>query len=72
MEYFETLPDYSPNIRINFYYIPLFGEFCLSNLLMLIALCVGHSIYARALRPLADFRVRTDGVKRNQLHCDVV
>ena len=41
MEYFETLPDYSPNIRINSYDIPVFGEFCLSNLLMPAALCTG-------------------------------
>ena len=39
MKDFETLPDYSPNIRINSYDIPLFGEFCLSNLLMPAALC---------------------------------
>ena len=38
MEYFETLPNYSPNIRINSYDIPLFGEFCLSNLLVPAAL----------------------------------
>ena len=31
MEYFETLPYYSPNIKINSYDIPLFGEFCLSK-----------------------------------------
>ena len=40
MKDFETLPDYSPNIRINSYDIPLFGEFCLSNLLMPAALCL--------------------------------
>ena len=40
MDFFETLPEYSPHIRINSYDIPLFGEFCLSNLLMPAALCV--------------------------------
>ena len=40
MKDFETLPDYSPNIRINSYDIPLFGEFCLSNLLMPAALWI--------------------------------
>ena len=39
MEYFETLPNHSPNIRISSYDIPLFGEFCLSNLLEPAALC---------------------------------
>ena len=39
MKDFEILPDYSPNIRINSYDIPLFGEFCLSNLLEPAALC---------------------------------
>ena len=38
MDFFETLPDYSPNIRVNSYDIPLFGGFCLSNLLMPAAL----------------------------------
>ena len=39
MDFFETWPDYSPNIRVNSYDIPLFGGFCLSNLLMPAALC---------------------------------
>ena len=39
MDFFDTLPDYSPNIRVNSYDIPLFGGFCLSNLLMPAALC---------------------------------
>ena len=39
MEYFETLPDYSPDIRIYSYDIPLFGEFCLSKKFLSCSVC---------------------------------